>query len=39
MISDERKHEYRRIKHSVFSGSQGQPDIVGNRRRRFMGSE
>lgn len=29
MISDERKHEYRRIKHSVFSWSEGQPDIKG----------
>jgi predicted nucleotidyltransferase len=29
MISDERKHEYRRIKHSVFTWSRGQPDIVG----------
>lgn len=29
MISNERKHEYRRIKHSVFTWSQGQSDIVG----------
>ena len=29
MISDERKHEYRRIKHSVFAWSQGHPEIKG----------
>jgi hypothetical protein len=29
MISDERKHEYRRIKHSVFTWSQDRRDIVG----------
>ena len=29
MISDERKHEYRRIKHSMFAWSQDHPDIKG----------
>lgn len=29
MISDERKHEYRRIKHSVFAWSRNQLDIKG----------
>lgn len=29
VITDERKHEYRRIKHSVFTWSGAQPDIEG----------
>jgi hypothetical protein len=29
VITDERKHEYHRIKHSVFTWSGSQPDIVG----------
>jgi hypothetical protein len=29
VITDERKHEYRRIKHSVFAWSGDQPDIEG----------
>lgn len=29
MISDERKQEYRRVKHSVFSWSERHPDIKG----------
>ena len=29
MISDERKHEYHRIKHSGFAWSQAHPDVKG----------